>query len=327
MKISPVEELFTLFNETAQTLQEEFAYTYLEALADTGENIFEGHVLQEGLSQLAEKRLEKKYQEIQIDKYTNEELRKAFQLVILKGMKESAQPNHQMTPDSVGLLIGYLVQKFNRKDSLFILDPAVGTGNLLTAVLNTQVGKELSAIGIDVDDLLVKLSFVNANLQKHPVQLFNQDSLEPLLVDPVDIVISDLPVGYYPNDVRAQDFELKAVEGHSYAHHLLIEKSIKHVKPGGYLFFVVPNGLFESEQAPSLGAFLKENVHIQGLFQLPLNMFKNKSSAKSILVLQKKGEDVKAPKEALLVELPSLSSMNAMENTLKQIDKWIVDNK
>lgn len=327
LKISPVEKLFTIYNETAVILQEELSCTYLEALAETGENIFEGNVLQEGLSELSTKRLEKKYNELNLEEFTNEEIRKAYQLVILKGMKESAQPNHQMTPDSVGILIGYLVHKFNKNDSIHILDPAVGTGNLLTAVLNNQMNNQSSAIGVDVDDLLIKLAYVNANLQKHPVQFYNQDSLEPLLVDPVDVVISDLPVGFYPNDLRAQDYQLKAKEGHSYAHHLLIEQSVNHVKPGGYLFFVVPNGLFESEEASKLGEYFKEKVIIQGFLQLPLNMFNNKTAAKSILILQKKGENVQPPKEALLVELPSLSSMNAMEKILNQIGQWITENK
>jgi site-specific DNA-methyltransferase (adenine-specific) len=327
LKVSPVEKLFTVFNETALILQEELECTYLEALAETGENFFEGTILQEGLSELSYKRLEKKYRELDLDTFSNEELRKAYQLVILKGMKESAQPNHQMTPDSIGILIGYLVNKFADKGDLSILDPAVGTGNLLTAVLNHQTEKQLSAIGVDVDDLLIKLAYVNANLQKHPVQFFNQDSLEPLFVDPVDIVISDLPVGFYPNDVRAQDYQLKANEGHSYSHHLLIEQSLKHIKPGGYLFFIVPNGLFESEQAASLSEYLKEQAIIQGLLQLPLNLFKNKNSAKSIFILQKKGENVTPPKQALLVELPSLSSMSAMEKILFQIGQWISENK
>ncbi|MHC0037361.1 class I SAM-dependent methyltransferase [Pseudoneobacillus sp. C159] len=327
LKISPVEKLFTVINETALSLQEELSYTYLEAVADTGENIYEGHVLQEDLTELAAKRLEKKYKEVKLEEYTNEELRKAFQLAILKGMKESAHPNHQMTPDSVGILMGYLVNKFNKNEQISLLDPTVGTGNLLTAVINNQPNKSISAIGIDVDDLLIKLAYVNANLQRHPVEFFNQDSLEPLFVDPVDSIICDLPVGYYPNDVRALDYQLKAKEGHSYAHHLLIEKSVKHTKPGGYLFFVIPNGLFESDEAPALREFLKEHVFIQGLLQLPTNMFKNKNASKSILVLQKKGDNVQAPKQALLVNLPSFSNGNAMENILGQIEDWIEENK
>ncbi len=68
------------------------------------------------------------------------------------------------------------------------------------------------------------------------MELFCQDSLQPLFIEPADAVICDLPVGYYPNDEGAEAFELKADEGHSFAHHLFIEQSVKHTKPGGYLF-------------------------------------------------------------------------------------------
>jgi site-specific DNA-methyltransferase (adenine-specific) len=189
------------------------------------------------------------------------------------------------------------------------------------------VQKNVESVGVDVDDLLIKLAYVNANLQEHPVQLFNQDSLEPLFIDPVDAVISDLPIGYYPNDVRAADYQLKAENGHSYSHHLFIEQSVRHIKPGGYLFFIIPNGLFESEQAPQLQEFMKENVIIQGLLQLPLSMFKNKNAAKSILILQKKGEEVKPPKQVLLVDLPSLSKAAEMDKILTKIDRWFQENK
>ncbi|NHM30598.1 class I SAM-dependent methyltransferase [Neobacillus terrae] len=327
MNISPVEKLFTAFNETALLLQEELSCTFLEAVAETGENLFQQAILQEEISELSVRRLKKIYEEINLDKFSNEEIRKAYQLVILKGMKESVQPNHQMTPDSVGMLVGYLVEKFIRAASYRILDPAVGTGNLLTTVLNQQSNKKIESVGIEIDDILIRLAYANSNLQEHPVELFNQDSLEPLFIDPVDTVISDLPVGYYPNDLRAQDYQLKAEEGHSYSHHLFIEQSFKHVKPGGYLFFIIPNGLFESPQAPQLREYLKENAVVQGIVQLPLTMFKNKNSAKSIFILQKKGENIKVPKQAMLVNMPSFSKAAEMDNVLRKIDKWFLENK
>ncbi|MEH7176499.1 class I SAM-dependent methyltransferase [Neobacillus vireti] len=326
MKIAPVEQLFTLFSETARVLQEELSCTYLEALAETGENLFHGSVLQDELSEITEKRLKKQYMEVNLGNFTKEEIRKAYQLVILKGMKENVQPNHQMTPDSVGMLMSYLVDKFVQQPSFRLMDPAIGTGNLLTTVLN-QLQKDIHSIGIEVDDLLIKLAYVNANLQEHPLELFNQDSLEPLFIDPVDAVIADLPVGFYPNDIRAAEYQLKANEGHSYAHHLFIEQSVRHTKPGGYLFFIIPNGLFESDQAGKLRAFFKDEVMIQGVLQLPLSMFKNKNAAKSILVLQKKGEGIVSPKQALLVNLPNLSSAVEMESILKKIEKWVQENK
>jgi len=327
MNISPVEELFTVFNETALIIQEELEYTYLESLALSGENIFQEAILQEELSELSKKRLRKSYEAIKLAKYTKEEIRKAFQLVILKGMKESTQPNHQMTPDSIGILFGYLVQKFYTKEDLRLLDLAVGTGNLLTTVMNYQQDKNLAAYGVDIDDLLLQLALVNANLQEQQVEFYNQDSLEHLFIDPVDVVVSDLPVGYYPNDVRANEFKVKAENGHTYAHHLFIEQSMNYLRPGGYAFFVIPNNLFESEQADKLHEYIKEEVHIQGILQLPETLFKNKQSAKSILILQKKGNNIVAPKQVLLAKVPRLSNMPAMEKVLSEMDTWIKQNK
>ncbi|KAB7667991.1 class I SAM-dependent methyltransferase [Bacillus sp. B1-b2] len=327
MQISPVEELFTVFNETALIIQEELEYSYLEALALTGENIFQEAILQEELSELNKKRLKKLYESVNLSKYSKEELRKSFQLVILKGMKENTQPNHQMTPDTIGMFIGYLVQKFNTATHFRLIDLAVGTANLLTTVMNHQPDKQISAYGVDVDDLLLQLAYVNANMQEQPIEFFNQDSLEHLFIDPADIIVSDLPVGYYPNDIRANDYQLKADTGHSYAHHLFIEQSINYLKEGGYAFFVIPNNLFETEQAPKLHAYFKETVHIQGILQLPSTLFVNKQSAKSILILQKRGNDIKAPKQVLLANVPSFSNMKAMEKVLGELETWIKENK
>lgn len=327
MKISPVEDIFTIFNETAVLLQDELELTYLEALAETGENMFQQSILQEGLSEVTVKRLRKSYETFDLGLHTQEEIRKSFQLAILKGMKESVQPNHQMTPDTVGMLVGYLVSKFVQQSSFTLFDPAIGTGNLLTTVINQQLGKQVEGVGIDIDDLLIKLAYVNANLQKHSIQLFNQDSLEPLFIDLVDAVISDLPVGYYPNDERATDYKLHAKKGHSYAHHLFIEQSINYTKDGGYLFFIIPNGLFTSAEAPALHEYFKDHVNIQAILQLPITMFKNENAAKSVLILQKKSENIKPPKQVLLVNLPSLTKQNEVEKVFHKIDKWLAENK
>ncbi|PLR98273.1 class I SAM-dependent methyltransferase [Bacillus sp. T33-2] len=327
MSVTPVEKLFAVLNETADILKEELSCTYLDALAETGENLFHGTILQEELSEITQKRLEKVYKDINLSGFSSEQIRKAYQLAILKGMQENVQPNHQMTPDAVGMFIGYLVNRFIGQGSYRLLDPAVGTGNLLSAVLNQQPDKTITSIGIEIDDLLIKLAYTNANLQQHGVQFFNQDSLEPLFVDPVDAVVCDLPVGYYPNDVRAAEYEIRAEHGHTYAHHLFIEQGTRHLKPGGYLFFIIPNGLFESEQSPQLHDFIKKHLNMQAVLQLPRSLFKSEHAAKSILIAQKKGENIKAPKQALLAQLPKLSNGPAMENIIQKIDTWIAENK
>lgn len=327
-QISAVETLFTVLDNTAMVLREELSCTYLEAVAETGENLFHNSILQEEISELSKKRIEKEYSQLNLNQYSVEEIRKAYQLAALKGMKEATQPNHEMTPDAVSIFMGYLVSKFTEGwESFSIFDPAVGTGNLLTTVINQNQSKEVSAFGIDVDDLLIKVAYVSANLQQHTVQFYNQDSLQPLYIDPMDLVVCDLPVGYYPNDIGAANFELRAQKGHSYAHHLFIEQSLTYTKEGGYLFFLVPNHLFTSDQAKELNEFLKEHAVIQGMIQLPLSLFKNEKAAKSIFIIQKKGPEVKAPKQALLANLPKFSNQTAMAGIVQQIDDWFKTEK
>ncbi|AJI30432.1 class I SAM-dependent methyltransferase [Bacillus cereus] len=324
-----VETLFSIFDSSAVVLRKELDVTYLEALVETGDNLFEGAILQEELSEAAIERLNREYSTFNEETYKGEEIRKAFQLAILKGMKEGVQANHEMTPDAVGMFMSYLFHKFMQgQNEITVLDPAIGTGNLMTTVFNSaKEGLTMSGFGVEVDEVLIKLALVNANLQKHAIEFFHQDGLAPLYIDPVDAVVSDLPVGYYPNEIGASEYKLKADEGMSYAHHLFIEQSVKHTKEGGYLFFLVPNFIFESDQAPKLHAFIKETCFIQGLLQLPVSMFKNEKNAKSIFVLQKKGPSVTMPKQALLVELPKFSNMKAMEDIMDQLNTWFATHK
>ncbi|WP_102346717.1 class I SAM-dependent methyltransferase [Bacillus sp. Marseille-P3661] len=320
-----METLFRIFDETAIILKKELDLSYLEALAETGENIFENQILQE-VNDFTKKRLWKAYDSIKMELTNKEDIRKSFQLAILKGMKEAIQPNHEMTPDAVCLFFSYLVEKIMvSKQHYSLIDPAYGTGNLVTTILN-HTSKPIKAYGTEIDDTLIKLGYVSANLQQHEIELFKQDGLQPIFVEPVDVVVADLPVGYYSNDIVAADYELKAEKGHSYIHHLYIEKGLKHLKDGGYFIAMIPNFLFESDEAPKLNKFIKDQAIIFGLLQLPLSMFKNDKHAKSIFILQKKGEGIVAPKQALLAELPSFSNKKSMEGMIQQIDNWFSTN-
>ncbi|WAA11684.1 class I SAM-dependent methyltransferase [Fervidibacillus halotolerans] len=328
MEVTTVERLFQTLDETASLLEKELDCTYLDALIETGENVFQNKVLQPDVSEMTVKRLEKAYDEINRMSYTREDIRKAFQLACLKGMRKNVQPHHQMTPDTIGFLLSYLIGKFlNEKRTFTILDIAVGTGNLLTTILNQLPNSSLKAYGVELDELLIKIAYVNANLQEHSIQLYNQDSLKPLLIDPVDLVVSDLPVGYYPNKFLSEPFELTSSHDHSFIHYLMIEQGMKYTKPGGYLFFIIPNNLFEGSESKQLHTFIKKHLHIQALFQLPSTMFKDGRLGKSILILQKNGEGVKPPKEVLLANLPSLKDKDAVESIMVKINRWFMENK
>lgn len=307
MNISTMEKVFYFIDAKAVEVQKDTGLSYLESLLEAVESWLDGHI----------------EPDVQASK---EDIRKAIQLAVLKGMKEHVQPHHQMTPDALGLLIAYLVELFVKKEQATILDPAVGTGNLLLTVMNYLEG-QITGAGVEIDDLLIRLAASTADLVEQEVTFYRQDALQPLLIDPVDAVISDLPVGYYPDEENAAGFELKADEGMSFAHHLFIEQSMKHTADGGYLFFVVPKALFESAQAPQLHTYLKKTAYIQSVMELPDSLFKNSAHAKGILVLQKKKEGVRAPKEVLLAKVPNMSRQDSMAKFFSQVNSWFKENK
>ncbi|MEK5331766.1 MULTISPECIES: class I SAM-dependent methyltransferase [unclassified Lysinibacillus] len=302
-----IEKLFGMLNEHAEKIEKEQDTTLLEGVLDGLEAWLDGDVdfSQQGA--------------------TKEDVRKSIQIAILKGMRKGSQPNHQMTPDTLGLLVGYFVEQIFAdrlaKEKLTMLDPAVGTGNLLLTVMNLLDGK-VEASGVEVDELLIRLAAATADLTEQPVSLYRQDALQDLLVDPVDAIVCDLPVGYYPNEEVALDYELCASEGMSYAHHLFIEQSVNYTKDGGYLFFLAPTHLFESEQSKQLHKYIQKHAWIQAIIQLPDTMFANKSLEKSIVILQKQGEAFKAPKEVLLAKVPNMQNKQALAMFFEKVKMW-----
>ncbi|MFC7061525.1 class I SAM-dependent methyltransferase [Halobacillus seohaensis] len=326
MNQEQVEKLFEWIDETATTIENDMNITYLEALSETLDTLFNGKPFDD-IEESLQTKLATQLVKVNREDFEKEELRKGVQLSILKGMKGATQHQHLITPDAVAMFMGYLTSKlFEGEKELKIFDPVAGTGNLITSVMN-QLEMNVTAYGSEVDQTLIQLAVANANLQKNQIEFFHQDSLRPFLMEPVDFVIADLPVGYYPDTVQAANFKLKAEQEHSYAHHLFIEQGLNYTKEGGHLMFIVPNFLFDSDQSKELNAFLREEAHIIGMLQLSDSLFKDEKHGKSILMLQKKGKDTKPPKQALLVKLPSFKSPNAMSDILAQMNEWFDDYK
>lgn len=311
MEESKVVALFHRLDEQIETLQKSQDQTYLDCMIDVLRSLHEG---------------EATTLQVDLQDYETKQLHRAIQLLLLKGMKENTQANHMLTPEAIALFIGYLVEKFTDKQKFIrIFNPGSGTGNLLFSVLEQLEDKTYLAYACEIDETLIQIALHSANLLEKEVEFFHQDCLRPLLLDPVDIVVADLPVGYYPDDEQAKTFSLYPEAGHAYAHHLFIEQSLQYTKPGGYLIFLIPEFLFTSDQAELLHKFLHQHAHIIGVLQLAATTFKSKTMQKSILILRKKGEHTKNVKQPLLVMLPSLKETNAMENILAQINQWFND--
>ncbi len=334
MSQKEIEQLFNQLDTSVQLLQKELDVSYLEALSETGENILankQPHQIDGLPSDETVGKLTQLYQDIKLDSMEPEEIRKAIQLALLKGSKmDVLQPNHQMTPDAIGFIFNYLIEKLiSEKDkTIRLLDPAVGMGNLLSTVYNGLLSKSISveAEGIDNDDLLITLASVNTVMQRQSVTLTHQDAIQDLLIDPVDVIVSDLPVGYYPLDEKASKFKTAAKNGHSYAHHLFIEQSLYYLKDGGFGIFLVPAQLFETDEAPALLKMIQEEAFLQGMLNLPNELFKTKNSRKSILLIQKKGDNAKQVKQVLLAQIPDFKNQKAMLQFMKEVDSWKKEN-
>lgn len=334
MNPEKIETAFSLMEEAIIALQHSLGTSFFDAYIENTENLVDNakvRVLDQQPDEVTVKKVEALYQELLALELEKEDWRKLTQLVLLKGSKtESLQPNHQLTPDSIGFLFVFLIEQLTLKKEqpLDILDIAVGMGNLLlTTVINLQAANyTVKGIGVDNDETLLAIAASDSLLMDEEIQLFHQDSLQDLLVDPVDYVIGDLPVGYYPNDQQAEKFAIHSEKEHSYAHHLLMEQGMKYVKPDGFGLFLVPSNFLETEQGPLLQKWLKDDVLLQGIIQLPDELFKSEHSRKSILLLQKKGETAQQAEKVLLVHLPSLKDPAQVTEFFKKFEDWKSSN-
>lgn len=334
MNPEKIETAFSLLEEAIITLQQSLGTSFFDAYIENTENLVDNakvRVIDQQPNAATVEKVEALYQEILALGLEKEEWRKLTQLILLKGsMSENLQPNHQLTPDSIGFLFVFLIEQLTLKKEqpISVLDVTVGMGNLLlTTIINLQAANySVKGIGVDNDETLLAIAAADSLLVGEEVKLFHQDSLQDLLVDPVDYVVSDLPVGYYPNDQQAEKFMTHSEKEHSYAHHLLIEQAMNYVKSDGFGLFLVPSNFLETEQGPLLQKWLKDEVFLQGIIQLPDELFKSEHSRKSILLLQKKGETAKQAEKVLLVHLPSLKNPTNVTEFFKKFEDWKSSN-
>lgn len=327
------EQLEQVWNAT-QLLQKAIGYSYVEALGETLQNLLQDKRVQQVDGEPADEvvmQLEECYRSIRIEEAARQDIRRWIQYCFLKAAKEDQlQANHQMTPEAIALLIAFMIQVLSKQHKeLTIGDFAVGSANLLSIVVDFLEKEHslIDAYGIDNDEVLLHLASQSMALQKQSIRLMLQDGLRPLYVPPLDIAVSDLPIGYYPVDEIAGTFETKSDEGHSYAHHLLIEQHIRYLKDGGFGIFVVPTTLFESPQAPHLLKYVQEVGYIQALLNLPMNLFKASSLQKAIFIVQKKGNGAKQAKQVLLGNIPELKQKEKFAHFTDTFAKWSKDLK
>ncbi len=327
------ETLFKVLDQSVTILMQQLSVSYVDALIETGDNLLSQSVhVEDGKPDETQVTvLQQLYQTVDLQRYDAETIRRAIQLALLKAIhNDRVDPNHQMTPDSIGLLTAYLIAKLiGTTEELSILDIAVGTGNLLTTVINQlqpDRTQKIQGYGVDNDDNQLAIAAMSMELQQSPVELFHQDAIDPLVMPKSTVAIGDLPVGYYPLDERVTDFKTKATNGHSYVHHLLMERAMSQLLPGGWGVFLVPTNIFQSQEAQGLLKWMSSAAYLQGLLNLPKNLFLDDQSRKSVVVLQKRGGKAQQAGKVLLGEFPSFEDTRAFEAFTAQIDEWVGQN-
>ncbi|MBF0814185.1 class I SAM-dependent methyltransferase [Staphylococcus saprophyticus] len=304
-----MEKLFQTLDEKAKSLNEDNGQSFIENLGLAMEHVYTN-------------------KRDLLEQATLQDRRKAFQFAYLSLMQnEDIQANHQITPDSIGLILGFLSERFlKNSEAMHIADLASGAGHLSASVHEVLSDHTLMHHLVEVDPVLSRVSVHLANFLEIPFDVYPQDAIMPLPFEDADVVIGDLPIGYYPVDDRSKEMALGFEEGHSYSHFLLIEQAITAMKPSRYAFLVVPSNIFEGENVKQLQNFIATETEMQAFLNLPATLFKNEKARKSILVLQKKETNVTKSVEVLLANIPDFKSPQQFQGFLQDLNAWMQEN-
>ncbi|MFH5812140.1 class I SAM-dependent methyltransferase [Companilactobacillus sp. FL22-1] len=331
MSDKDMQSYFDKLNEANGLLKKSLRVSNIDSLAETLTNISDGKVYVE--NDVPDKetvaKLEQLYQELKALSLTPAQLKQAITVAIIKSQKDdNTEVNKLMTPDAIGLiasLIAYEILTVQKKNSVNIVDPTVGTGNLLIEFIEQlkMLDKfKINAAALDNDDALVGLAKSFSEVMNLNLDAYHQDSVADWDITDIDMAIADLPVGYYPIDENAAKFQTKADKGHSYAHHLLIEQTMNNLNDGGIGIFIVPSQIFQTDQAKKLSEWMVSSVYLQAVLDLPATLFASKEAQKAIVVLQKHGAGAKQVGNVLMGTIPDANNPKLFEGFKDQLQDW-----
>ena len=157
---------------------------------------------------------------------------------------EANLKNGDITPDTLGIFISYLINKLKGKvKKLNILDPVIGSGNLLYSVAN-HLECDLHLFGIDNVREFCDIASIQGDLLNYEIEIFCQDTLDHPFSD-IDIVVSDIP-----------GHTVKAFDKEYYFPYMCVLQHMASLKEDGYFIGIVPNDFFEHDEE----GFFKENI-------------------------------------------------------------------
>lgn len=297
-----IEKFYDYFDLVANLLYSNYQKTYLEGMNEAFNLLLDDNFKEEYKIEDIEICREAK-SNISSVSFEREEVRKGVQLGLLKGYKHAFQSNSLITPDTIGMFIGYLVERLYKNQKLdSILDPAIGSGNLVFTLLN-HIKKDVKVFGVDNDLLICNLARNVSDLLEYKNEIFYQDSLT-YFDQGFDLVVTDLPI----------------IDDEDYLPYKMINHHLDGLVAGGYFISLIENDFFEKKDMKVFQSEIEKKAYMFGLIKLSETLFKN--NPKSILLIRKKEKDEVPPKKFLFVDLPTFSDTEGIRNSIIKIDEY-----
>ena len=257
-----------------------------------------------------------------VDNYDKETIRKVYQFLLLKALKELNNPSYDITPEVITMYISHLIECIYGDKKVSITDLASGSGSLLINIAALVKGeKEITSI--DVDSNYVRLQQNIFNLLETNVEIINQDALKPLNIKKQDIVISDVPFGYYADEDNSLNYKLCSTDGYSLNALLFIEQAANYLDENGVGILVIPKKVLELED--NFKKYLEEDINLNAVITLPDEMFKNVSQQKAIILITKKGQ-TRLPNQVFLAQIPSFQNKASYAKFIEEFNEWLENN-
>lgn len=257
-----------------------------------------------------------------VDNYDKETIRKVYQFLLLKALKELNNPSYDITPEVITMYISHLIECIYGDKKISITDLASGSGSLLINIAALVKGeKEITSV--DVDSNYVRLQQNIFNLLETNVEIINQDALKPLNIKKQDIVISDVPFGYYADEDNSLNYKLCSTDGYSLNALLFIEQAANYLDENGVGILVIPKKVLELED--NFKKYLEEDVNLNAVITLPDEMFKNASQQKAIILITKKGQ-TRLPNQVFLAQIPSFQNKASYAKFIEEFNEWLENN-
>lgn len=257
-----------------------------------------------------------------VDNYDKETIRKVYQFLLLKALKELNNPSYDITPEVITMYISHLIECIYRDKKVSITDLASGSGSLLINIAALVKGeKEITSV--DVDSNYVRLQQNIFNLLETNVEIINQDALKPLNIKKQDIVISDVPFGYYADEDNSLNYKLCSTDGYSLNALLFIEQAANYLDENGVGILVIPKKVLELED--NFKKYLEEDINLNAVITLPDEMFKNVSQQKAIVLITKKGQ-TRLPNQVFLAQIPSFQNKASYAKFIEEFNEWLENN-